>query len=167
MGDLAPAMSRQISTDGQAQSVPGRYHPEWVSHGLIASTVEELVRFAEALFGGRLLGAATMAEMVRMRRVPGMHPPWHEPSYGLGIMGDPASPAGPVYGHTGGGPGYSASVFARFDANGLARIDCALCADEELSAERMVLDRLLASPGRGLDACSGSGAALAGGGADS
>ncbi|MBA2962139.1 MULTISPECIES: serine hydrolase domain-containing protein [Ramlibacter] len=149
MEDLAPALSRQISVDGQSQSVPARYHPGWVLHGLIASTAEELVRFIEALFGGRLLGAKTMAEMVRMRRVPGVHPPWYEPSYGLGIMGDPASPAGPVFGHTGGGPGYSASAFAQFDANGLARVDCALCADEELWAERMVFDRLLASPGRG------------------
>ena len=36
---------------------------------------------------------------------------WREPSYGLGLMADPAAPWGAIYGHNGAGPGYSASVF--------------------------------------------------------
>ena len=32
---------------------------------------------------------------------------WRTPSYGLGIMGDPDSDLGRLWGHTGGGPGYA------------------------------------------------------------
>ncbi|HZW28788.1 MAG TPA: hypothetical protein VFF08_10055, partial [Trueperaceae bacterium] len=71
--------------------------------------------------------AASLEEMTRTVRVPApgrqadpsRRPyEWREPSYGLGLMVDPAAPWGPIYGHNGGGPGYSASVFHAPDLGG-------------------------------------------------
>jgi D-alanyl-D-alanine carboxypeptidase len=39
------------------------------------------------------------------------HPWMKEPSYGLGLMLDPANRYGVVAGHTGGGPGYSTAAY--------------------------------------------------------
>jgi hypothetical protein len=63
--------------------------------------------------------------------------------YGLGVMADPASPLGPLFGHNGGGPGYDASAFhAPRAAPGGATV-CALCAVEGgFAAENLVLDAL-------------------------
>ena len=38
------------------------------------------------------------------------HPRFVRPCYGLGLIADPDSPYGPIYGHGGAGPGYSASA---------------------------------------------------------
>jgi hypothetical protein len=60
-----------------------------------------------------------------------------EPGYGLGLMGDPASPWGLLVGHSGGGPCYSASAFHAFDLGGLSV--CVMGAIEEnFSAEEIV-----------------------------
>jgi D-alanyl-D-alanine carboxypeptidase len=59
------------------------------------------------------------------------------PSYGLGLMGDPASPWGLLLGHNGGGPCYSASAFHARDLGGVSV--CAMGAIEEgFSAEEIV-----------------------------
>jgi hypothetical protein len=73
----------------------------------MASTAPELCRFFEALFHGNLLAESALSEMRTLTRVPGEHPPNVEPSYGLGIMADPAGRFGAELGHGGGGPGWS------------------------------------------------------------
>jgi D-alanyl-D-alanine carboxypeptidase len=117
---LAPAMSSALSVDGSARDVRLHYDPGWVSHGVVASTASEIVRFLDSLFGGRLLLPSSLNQMTVSVRVPeekvGPRPEnaprrWVQPSYGLGLMADPASPCGLVLGHNGGGPGYSASAF--------------------------------------------------------
>jgi len=120
LAGLAPARSAALAGDGTPVDVRGSYDPGWVSHGVVASTASEVARFVDSLFSGRLIAEASLAEMTRLVPVPlpGSEAApderpyaWREPSYGLGLMADPASPWGPVYGHDGRGPGYAASVF--------------------------------------------------------
>ncbi len=88
----------------------------WAAGGMV-STTEDLGRFAQGLFGGRLLGPAAMDEMRRFVNVYGA---WGTTDlvYGDGIMqrmlritvADPAS-AGLVWGHTGALMGYRTSMW--------------------------------------------------------
>jgi D-alanyl-D-alanine carboxypeptidase len=52
-----------------------------------------------------------LAAMLEAVPVPGAHPPFVHPGYGLGLMVDLGSPYGRVAGHAGGGPGYSTAAF--------------------------------------------------------
>lgn len=139
---LAPATSRALAPDGAPREVRGHYHPGWVAHGVVASTPSEVARFFDALFGGRLLPRSSLSRMTALAPVPAPPPPrWREPSYGLGLMGDPASPWGVLWGHNGGGPGYGASAF---HAAQLGVTVCALGALEgsSVSAEALVFAAL-------------------------
>jgi len=141
LAPLAPAPSKALSTTGEQLDTRLHYHPGWVSHGVVASTPSEIARFYHALFGGRLLSARSLDEMTTLVRVPGEHKPWGEPSYGLGIMGDPASPVGLVWGHNGGGPGYSASAFHAPKLQGRSVTVCAMSAIEGgFSVEEFVIN---------------------------
>jgi len=112
LASLAPGMSRILSTDGDPRDVREHYHPGWVSHGVVASTSSELARFLDRLFSGALLSANSLDQMTTMVPV-SVDPPAHggRPSYGLGLMGDPASSLGLLLGHNGAGPCYGASAF--------------------------------------------------------
>jgi D-alanyl-D-alanine carboxypeptidase len=154
LAPLAPARSRLLAPDGAPRDVRACYHPGWVSHGVVASTASDLARFLDGLFGGRLLGRAALDRMTELVVVPGKQaaPASGEggrarrgrPSYGLGLMGDPASPWGLVVGHNGGGPGYVASLFHAPELAGATV--CAMAAIEDgFPAEELafdVLDRL-------------------------
>ena len=112
LGSLAPGVSRILSTAGDPRDVRQHYHPGWVSHGVVASTASDLARFLDRLFSGAVLSADSLKEMSTLVPVPVDPPPrGGRPSYGLGLMGDPASPWGLLLGHNGGGPCYSASAF--------------------------------------------------------
>jgi D-alanyl-D-alanine carboxypeptidase len=132
LADLAPARSRALDPDGGSADVRDRYHPGWVSHGTLAGNASDTARFLDALAGGEVVSAASLAAMTELLPVPRAQVPregvqWVTPSYGLGLMGDPDSPLGPVWGHNGGGPGYTASAF-HAAASGVSV--CALCASE-------------------------------------
>ena len=109
MQDLTPGHTEQLPspTAPGLRDPRGCYHPGWCGTGLLASTADEICRFFEAVFEGSLLRPASRERMLRLRRVPGHHPPATEPSYGLGIMADPKGSRGPDYGHGGGGPGWN------------------------------------------------------------
>ena len=149
LSSLAPGTSTLLSPNGNACDVRSRYHPGWVSHGVIASTASDLVRFADRLFHGSLLTADSRGQMLRLVALP-VSPveatkesglPVGQASYGLGLMGDPASPWGLLVGHNGGGPCYSASLFHAFDIGGVSV--CAMGAIEEgFSAEDIVREIL-------------------------
>jgi D-alanyl-D-alanine carboxypeptidase len=121
LASLAPASSRALAIDGTPHDMHHHYHPGWVSHGVVASTPSEIVRFLDALFCHRLVSAQSLQEMTTLvpvsvaaaKETSKAAPPprWVQPSYGLGLMGDPASRWGVVWGHNGGGPGYSTSAF--------------------------------------------------------
>src|SRR5262245_8977616 len=136
---LAPATSRAPAPDGTPRDVREHYHPGWVSHGVVASTPSEVARFFDALFGGALLSPQSRQDMTTL--VPtgsgAESARWRQPSYGLGIMGDPASDFGRLWGHNGGGPGYTASAVHAPDLRGATV--CAMCAFEgEVDAEGVV-----------------------------
>jgi D-alanyl-D-alanine carboxypeptidase len=124
------------------------YHPGWVSHGLVASTPSEVARVFAALFAARLVSPRALREMTALVPVPGVPPDprhrWGTPSYGLGIMGDPQSRWGRLWGHNGGGPGYRTSAFHAPDLGGVSV--CAMCAEEgDAPAEQLafaVLDAI-------------------------
>ncbi|HYI15656.1 MAG TPA: serine hydrolase domain-containing protein, partial [Thermomicrobiales bacterium] len=118
---LTPGFSGWIDPDGPAVDSSRRYHPGWVSHGVVISTGPELARIIDAVFDGRLVPPALLPDMLRPTRVPMDHPLFAEPSYGLGVMLDPGSPYGVIAGHGGGGPGYSAGAL-HFPAVGGRRV---------------------------------------------
>jgi D-alanyl-D-alanine carboxypeptidase len=147
LGSLAAGTSCALSLDGSPRDVRAHYHPGWVSHGVVASTASDIARFLDALFQGRLLSWLSLDEMTTLVRVTmdgNASAAWSRsplrtttPSYGLGLMGDPASPWGLLLGHNGGGPCYSSSAFHAVDLGGVSV--CAMGAIEEgFSAEEVV-----------------------------
>jgi D-alanyl-D-alanine carboxypeptidase len=130
LASLAPGTSRQLSPDGEPRDVREHYDPGWVSHGVVASTSSDLVRFLDRLFSGPFLSAESLEQMTTWVALPGDPPPnVGQASYGLGLMADTASPFGPLLGHNGGGPCYGASAFHAAGLNGASA--CVMGAIEE------------------------------------
>lgn len=141
LATLAPAMSRLLSPDGAPRDVRTTYHPGWVSHGVVASTASDVVRFLAALFGGAVVSRGALAQMLELVPVP-VDPsdawPAGPPMYGLGVMGSATSRWGLIAGHNGGGPGYTASAFHSVK---LGATVCVMGAIEDgFDAEGLVFD---------------------------
>lgn len=115
---LTPGYGAAPGGDGVLENVTARYHPGWVSHGQVTATARELARYLDVLFDGQILGAASLEEMLTPVPVTTTHPWMVRPSYGLGLMMDPANRFGPVAGHTGGGPGYATAAYQFPDVHG-------------------------------------------------
>jgi D-alanyl-D-alanine carboxypeptidase len=136
---LVPGYSRLLARGDGAVDVRGLYHPGWVGHGVLASTAPETARFLHRLLTGALLPAGLMQEMTAAVPVPGDHPPFIRPAYGLGLMADLAAPHGATFGHTGGGPGYSAAAY-HLRRDGSAGVTAVvLCNVEDSTAEAAAL----------------------------
>lgn len=88
-----------------------RYHPGWVSHGVVVSTAAELATVMDALMTGKILDLPLVEQMTQPVHHLGPHSPLHNVGCGLGLFMDTASPYGRVAGHNGGGPGYSIAAF--------------------------------------------------------
>ena len=116
--DLTPGYSTLFSDDKSLQDVTRKYHPGWVAHGVVVSTALELGRILAATFKRQLLNQALLEAMLTPVLVPGRHPLFRQPAYGLGVMVDPQSPYGAVVGHGGGGPGYSTGALTFPDVAG-------------------------------------------------
>src|SRR5262249_441524 len=140
LAQLASATSRGLATDGTPRDVRRHYHPGWVSHGVVASTPSDVARFFDALLGGALLSPQSRRDMTTLVPIgPAAESAarWRKPSYGLGIMGDPESDFGRLWGHNGDGPGYTASALHAPDLGAVTV--CAMCAFEgEVDAEGIV-----------------------------
>jgi D-alanyl-D-alanine carboxypeptidase len=137
--DLAAGPSRLVGVGGERRDVRDVYHPGWVAHGVLASTPSEVAVFLTSVLGHWLLSPQSVERMTRGTEVPGAPAPWCRAVYGLGLMGDPDSPLGPLWGHNGSGPGYEASVFATIAPGGKPRVAAAICAMEGTStAETLV-----------------------------
>ena len=151
LSTLAPASSRALASDGATREVRDHYHPGWVSHGVVASTPSDIARFWDALFCGGLLAAQSLHEMTTLVPIgegaAASASRWRRPGYGLGIMGDPESSWGRLWGHNGGGPGYTTSAFHAPD---LGASVCAMGAlESDAIAEQIVfavLDTLRRAP---------------------
>ncbi len=137
LASLAPGTSSMLAPDRSPRDVRAHYHPGWVSHGVVASTSSEIVRFLDGLLQGQFLSRRSLDQMMEWVAVPmASSSPARDsplrpgkPSYGLGLMGDPASAWGLVVGHNGGGQCYGASAFHAFDLGGVSV--CAMGAIEE------------------------------------
>jgi D-alanyl-D-alanine carboxypeptidase len=95
----------------ELQDMSQRYHPGWVSHGVVVSTASELAIMMDALITGQILDRALIEQMARPVHSLGPHPPLQNVGCGLGLFMDADSPYGWVAGHNGGGPGYSIAAF--------------------------------------------------------
>lgn len=141
LASLAPATSTLLSPTRESADVRLSYHPGWVSHGVAASTPSEVAIFLHGLFSERIVRPQSIRELTALVSVPKAPPRWRKPCYGLGVMADPESPFGPVFGHNGVGPGYNASAFHALRLTLGGATVCALCAVEEDSlAENLVFD---------------------------
>jgi D-alanyl-D-alanine carboxypeptidase len=126
-----PAVSTTIG-DGR-HGVAGRYHPCWVGHRTLVTTARDLHAFwirPPSAF----LDPATHVPVGF--ETPGF---FDDPAYGLGVMTDARSPLGLVIGHGGGGPGYSAGVFAAPEHDAVAIV---LEAVEDFPSQNLALELL-------------------------
>ncbi len=153
---LTPAFSAYFRDDGGLEDVAPRYHPGWVSHGVLISTAAELARIVDAIFDGRLVQPSSLSRMLAGVPVGGEHHLFRRPCYGLGLMIDPVSDFGTVAGHGGGGPGsgYSTGALCAPDLGGRRVVAVALANRDvpDLGLElafrllRSTLDRSAAPP---------------------
>ena len=134
---LVPGVSTQIGPG--RQDVRGRYHPRWVGHRTLASTVADQRRFWTALAGGELCDLSQLTEAVEI----GFDAPgFVRPSYGLGVMTDPGRPDGLLIGHGGGGPGYVAAAFALVRERDGPLVAVELSGGERADVQAKALDAL-------------------------
>ena len=90
------------------------YHPGWVYHGLVLGTPAEAALFLSRLLDGDLLDAAmvnSMRDRFPIAESLNDGRPWNSAGYGMGLMMDIRSAAGPCYGHTGEGPGSTTATY--------------------------------------------------------
>ena len=108
---LVPAYTASSHVTAEPQDVRAVYHPDWVSHGVVASTASDIAIFYQQLFCGALLDHEMLPQMTVSVPVP--HAPAHygDGGYGLGLMMATPPRLGLLWGHNGGGPGYQASAF--------------------------------------------------------
>lgn len=119
MRELAPGYGTTLSEDDTVKNVIPRYHPGWVSHGLVTSNAADLATFLDLLFEpGRLVKPSLLEQMLIGAPVAETHNWMVNPAYGLGLMMDIANRFGVVAGHTGGGPGYSTAAYHFPDVGG-------------------------------------------------
>jgi D-alanyl-D-alanine carboxypeptidase len=95
----------------ELEDMSQRYHPGWVSHGVVVSTASELATMMHALITGHIIDLTLVDQMAQPVHSLGPHPPLQNVGCGLGLFMDTASPYGRVAGHNGGGPGYSIAAF--------------------------------------------------------
>jgi D-alanyl-D-alanine carboxypeptidase len=102
---ILPSMTYSVVPGGEPVDIRYHYHPGWVAHGLLASTAIDIATFFNALFEGRVVSEHSLQAM--LEGVPVQNPLFPGKFYGLGLMGA-VIPAGRLWGHSGGGPGFMA-----------------------------------------------------------
>jgi CubicO group peptidase (beta-lactamase class C family) len=109
--DFGP--SRYLAGDGPPVRVSEHYDPGWIAPGVIGASAADAARVLDGILGW-LLPLSLREEMMRpAARFPTAGPgrPWRQPAYGLGLMIDLDETRGPIYGHTGSGPGCTVAVY--------------------------------------------------------
>lgn len=100
-----PGFGSEITSDGTAVDVRGRYHPGWCAPRLVTSTTADISQLFDALLAGTLLASESLTEMLALVPLSTATDETH--STGLGVYSDSAWQWGRNYGHGGGGPGYN------------------------------------------------------------
>ncbi len=117
------------------------YHPLWVSHGVISSSAYETAVMMNSIFNGALLERGQIDIMTRCFKVEGVTGrPFYDPHYGCGLMIDTGAPYGPVYGHTGGGPGASAACYHLARKSKPFTVAVLTDGEDSVQAERIVYE---------------------------
>ena len=98
------------------------YDPGWIAPACFISTVGDVAKFYDALFGYKIVNEGSVKEMTKTVDVLPNPPEESIPSYGLGLMHGRNSPLGDSYGHGGGGPGYTtfALHYPELDGNSVS-----------------------------------------------
>ncbi len=107
-GKVTPGYCRYLNDEEKMENITGIYNPWWCKTGLMVSTTFEITKLFKDLFTGALIDAellGTMTEPTPITESTGQH--FAKPSYGLGLMIDPDSAYGEMYGHGGDGPGFN------------------------------------------------------------
>jgi CubicO group peptidase (beta-lactamase class C family) len=107
-------LSPYLGGDGPAVSVKEHYDPGWIATGVVGASVLDAALMLRGILGDLLpesLRAAMMWPWMRPSPDPAEGRPWRAPAYGLGLMTDTDESQGPIYGHSGGGPGCSVAVY--------------------------------------------------------
>lgn len=100
----------EVTEDGVAVDVRGRYHPGWCAPRLVASTAAETTRIFDALFCGELVTDGSLRRMIRLTPLPGFQTPPMVIGAGMGLFSNAASRYGVNYGHGGAGPGFDVTA---------------------------------------------------------
>ncbi len=112
--DLMPGWSTDLDDAASGRGAPGdirgRYHPGWVAHGTARASAATTALAIDGILGGRLLSAASLADMLDPVALDISHPLFRRPAYGLGLMLDSEAEGGIIAGHAGGGPGYATAA---------------------------------------------------------
>lgn len=135
--DFSWAVSARSSLIGDGRlPVAGRYHPGWVGHRTMVATARELHQFWSKPPAAFTDPASLVSLDIDTRGL------FVRPSYGLGVMADPGNSIGLIIGHGGGGPGYSAAVFAAPEHGAVAIV---LEPNENFAAQPLAVELLRAA----------------------
>lgn len=117
--------------------VAGKYHPGWVYHGCLTGNVSDAARLLQGLFSGKLIGAASLAEMQVRYPLGGAIEgrPWTECGYGMGLMMGATAGAGRAVGHSGCGPSCVNAVYHFPDLKDPMTVACFTAGSQEGIAE--------------------------------
>ncbi len=113
LASFAFGPSRYLADGGLPVVVAEHYDPGWIAHGVVGCAAIDAARTLRGIME-TLLPAALLEQMMKpIARFVSAGPgrPWRLPGYGLGLSIDLDDTLGPIYGHTGGGPGCSPAVF--------------------------------------------------------
>ena len=118
------------------------YDPNWVYHGLIVGTAPDAARFLHRLFTSQFLSNDSRTALFDSVPLPFALPdrPFRKPTCGTGLMIDPQSPHGMMFGHTGGGPGSVSAVFRFPDLEQPRTVAAFADHDDEAALERHLLE---------------------------
>lgn len=133
--EIMPGFSPYLSES--RPDIKGFYDFSWVFHGTFRATTSDLTKLFSSIEG--LVGPPAFKEMTNLYRLEFPHP-LIRPSYGLGLMGDMTADFGPVYGHNGGGPGFSVAAYAAPSKN--ITVAAVVNRDSSLEAEKLVFETL-------------------------
>ena len=133
--------SRYLGGDGPSVGVGEHYDPGWIATGVIGASAADTTRLLAGILQ-TLLPLPLRNEMMRpVSRFPNPWPgrPWRRPAYGLGLMIDLDEERGPIYGHTGSGPGCTPAVYHFPTHCPPLTVSVAIDGEDEGLAEEIVL----------------------------
>lgn len=91
-------------------NIVNNYHASYVSHGMLISSINDLIVFFDVIFNKKFL-SDEMTDLLFKPKQLNFPSQIISANYGVGLMGDANSPIGIFLGHDGGGPGFSISCY--------------------------------------------------------